>query len=108
MKKLLLLLLLPFLMVAQTIPSDASQFENLQLTNNVLDTIALRVAVQTNNGVINYNTIANFQKEKGYLSTGLLKNGLLTINSEPNKYSITAGIGVITNFDDPDNVTVQL
>jgi len=33
----------------------------------------------------------------------LIKNGLISINADPTKYNITAGIGVISNFDDPEN-----
>jgi len=43
--------------------------------------------------------------KKQLLSTGLIKNGLITINSDPTKYNITAGIGIISNFDDPENPT---
>jgi len=41
--------------------------------------------------------------KKQFLSTGLIKNGLISINADPTKYNITAGIGVISNFDDPEN-----
>ena len=108
MKKLLLLLLLPFLMVAQTIPSDASQFENLQITNNVVDATSTKVNVQDDNGVVNWRNITDFQKEKGYLSTGLLKNGLISINVDITKFNITAGIGIITNFDNPEVPTSDI
>lgn len=44
-------------------------------------------------------------KLKSYLSTGLLKNGLISINADPTKFNISAGIGIISNFDDPENPT---
>jgi hypothetical protein len=52
-KLLLLLLLLPYLAISQAIPADASQFENIQLTNNVTDNVAVKVTVQNSNGVLN-------------------------------------------------------
>jgi hypothetical protein len=103
MRKLLLL----FLFIT-TISNAQAVFDKGIKVTNVKDTTALRVAVQTNSGVINYNNIAGFQKEKGYLSTGLLKNGSLTINGDPTKYSVTAGIGIVTNFADPDNITSSI
>jgi hypothetical protein len=55
-KLLLLLLLLPFLAISQVVPADASQFENIQMTNNATDNSAAKVNVQNSLGVI--NTIA--------------------------------------------------
>ena len=48
-------------------------------------------------------TLDGSLKLKEYLSTGLLKNGLITINADPTKIDISAGIGIISNFDDPEN-----
>jgi lysophospholipase L1-like esterase len=55
-KYLILLLLLPFLAISQAVPADASQFENIQMTNNATSTTAAKVVVQEANGVL--NTIA--------------------------------------------------
>lgn len=38
---------------------------------------------------------------KQFLSTGLIKNGLITINGDNTKFNISAGVGVISNFDNP-------
>jgi hypothetical protein len=45
---------------------------------------------------------------KSYLSTGLKKNGIITINVDPTKYNISAGIGVRSNFNDPENPTSRI
>ncbi len=54
--RLLFLLLLPFLAISQVVPADASQFENIQMTNNATSATAAKVVVQEANGVL--NTIA--------------------------------------------------
>ena len=54
--RLLFLLLLPFLAISQVVPADASQFENIQMTNNATSATAAKVVVQESNGVL--NTIA--------------------------------------------------
>lgn len=55
MRKLLfLLLILPFIAVAQVVPPDATPLENIQVTNNIQSTTASRASVQENNGVLNY------------------------------------------------------
>jgi len=41
--------------------------------------------------------------KKQFLSTGLIKNGAISINADPTKYNLSAGIGIISNFDDPEN-----
>lgn len=43
-------------------------------------------------------------KNKAFLSTGLIKNGLIQTGTSTT-FNITAGIGVISNFDDPENPT---
>lgn len=78
--------------------------EGIQVTN-IQDNTALKVNVQNATGVINWKYLADFQKEKAILSTGLLKNGLISANGDPTKFNITAGIGIISNFDDPENPT---
>jgi len=40
--------------------------------------------------------------KKQFLSTGLIKNGMISINGDPTKFNITAGIGIISNFDNPE------
>jgi len=40
--------------------------------------------------------------KKQFLSTGLIKNGMTSINGDPTKFNITAGIGIISNFDNPE------
>jgi len=42
-------------------------------------------------------------QKKSYLSTGLLKNGAILANGDPTKYNISAGIGIKSNFNDPEN-----
>jgi len=49
--------------------------------------------------------LADLQGKKAFLSTGLIKNGLISANVDPTKFNITAGIGIISNFDDPENPT---
>ena len=105
MKKILFLLLLSVAMYGQ-VPADATPLENIQITNNAQDNVSTKVAVQTNDGVINWKYIADIDvKTKARLSTGLLKNGLISANGDPTKFNITSGIGIISNFDDPENPT---
>lgn len=101
MKKILLYLLL---LCSISTFAQAEFPEGIQVTN-VQDNTALKVNVQAGTGVINWRNIADFQKEKAYLSTGLLKNGAISINADPTKNDISAGIGIISNFDDPENPT---
>jgi len=61
------------------------------------------VVTQGNDGtygkyLFNLNNI----EKKQFLSTGLVKNGTVSINADPTKYNISAGIGVITNYDNPE------
>lgn len=49
--------------------------------------------------------LADLQGKKAFLSTGLIKNGLISANGDPTKFDITSGIGIISNFDDPENPT---
>jgi len=49
------------------------------------------------------NSVFDALALKSYLSTGLIKNGLISINVDPTKYDISAGIGIITNYDDPED-----
>lgn len=99
MKKILLYLLL---LCSISTFAQAEFPEGIQVTN-VQDNSALKVNVQNATGVINWKYLADFQKEKAILSTGLIKNGLISANGDPTKFNITAGIGIISNFDDPEN-----
>jgi len=61
------------------------------------------VVTQGNDGtygkyLFNLNNI----EKKQFLSTGLIKNGAISINADPTKYNISAGVGVITNYDNPE------
>jgi len=61
------------------------------------------VVTQGNDGtygkyLFNLNNI----EKKQFLSTGLIKNGAISINVDPTKYNISAGVGVITNYDNPE------
>lgn len=107
MKKILFLLLSTIAMHGQ-VPADATQLENIQITNNVQDLTADKVNVQSANGVLNWQLISDFQNNKPYFSTGLLKNGLLTINADNTKFNLSAGIGVYSDFSDPENVTSKV
>ena len=42
------------------------------------------------------------------LSTGLIKNGLISANGDPTKFNVTSGIGVVSNFDTPENPISRL
>lgn len=99
MKKILLYLLI---LCSISTFAQAEFPEGIQVTN-AQDNTALKVNVQNASGVINWKYLTDFQKEKSYLSTGLLKNGALVANGDPTKFNITAGIGIISNFDDPEN-----
>lgn len=101
MKKILLYLLL---LCSISTFAQAEFPEGIQVTN-VQDNTALKVNVQNATGVINWKYLTDFQKEKAVLSTGLIKNGLISANGDPTKFNITAGIGIISNFDDPENPT---
>jgi hypothetical protein len=73
MKKFLyLFLLLPFLAISQAVPADASQFENIQLTNNATDNAALKVSVQDANGVLNTIAKADLVEVLEYSSAAAL------------------------------------
>ena len=106
MKKLLFLLLLTTSMFGQ------AEYEKISIVDNVLSSSTAKINTQETDGQINYipatslpvSTATTLQlAKKQFLSTGLVKNGLVTINADPTKYNVSAGIGVITNFDDPEN-----
>jgi len=62
-------------------------------------------ALEADPVVYTKTSVDNALKLKSYLSTGLLKNGLVQTNADPTKFNITSGIGIISNFDDPENPT---
>lgn len=104
MKKLKLFISLWFTMFSMVVFGQA-EYEKIAITANTQDNSALKVNVQSSSNEINWKYIKDFQKEKEYLSTGLIKSGVISINSDNTKYNISAGIGIITNFDDPENPT---
>lgn len=115
MKKIILLFLLIFSVTtqAQTYPVNPTKFGKISINTNVATASTTRINSQdpiTNE--INYidavnlpvpTSVINAIKQKADLSTGLLKNGLISINVNTTKFNISAGIGIISNFDDPQN-----
>lgn len=104
MKKLKLFISLWFTMFSIVVFGQA-EYEKIAITANTQDNSALKVNVQSSSNEINWKYIKDFQKEKEYLSTGLIKSGVISINVDNTKYNVSAGIGIITNFDDPENPT---
>ena len=115
MKKILFLLLLTCAGYAQTTTGQEQDFD-YGIRNNVsqLDDNAVFITVQNSDGVQGKSTssvwakkiyVDNADVKKSFLSTGLIKNGLVQANADPTKFNITAGIGIISNFDDPENPT---
>ena len=104
MKKLKLFISLLFTMFSMVVFGQA-EYEKIAITANTQDNSALKVSVQSSSNEINWKYIKDFQKEKEYLSTGLIKSGVISINGDNTKYNVSAGIGIITNFDDPENPT---
>ena len=114
MKKHILLLFLIFtgFLQAQTYPVNPTKFGKISLNTNGVSTSTTKINTQEADGQINYidamnlpvpTSVINAIKQKADLSTGLLKNGLISINTDPTKFNISAGIGIISNFDDPEN-----
>jgi hypothetical protein len=73
------------------------------IKNNSTQTVTSSVNLVTQGADGTYGKIALNINTKGFLSTGLIKNGLISANGDPTKFNITAGIGIISNFDDPEN-----
>lgn len=113
MKNYLLSLLLIISIATQAQTYQNPTFGKLTLKTNTLSTSTARINTQdTITGQVNYinalslpvpTSVINAIKQKAYLSTGLIKNGLISANGDPTKFNITAGIGIISNFDDPEN-----
>src|SRR3972149_5327216 len=105
MKKLLYIALLFWVGIAQAQISTGSETEfDYGIKNNATQTVTdpIFVTTQGTDGTYGKVTLENLQGRKAFLSTGLIKNGLISINADPTKYNVTAGIGVITNFDNPE------
>ena len=116
MKKILFLLLFTSAMYGQIVPTGQEQDFDYGIKNTAsqLDDNAVFITVQNSDGVQGKSTssvwakkiyVDNADVKKAFLSTGLIKNGLVQANADPTKFNITAGIGVISNFDDPNNPT---
>jgi hypothetical protein len=113
MKKVLFLLLLTSASYGQAIFDKGIKITGGQSTT----TNTNKLISQEANGVLNQVNAINLPlstaaitefKTKSNLSTGLLRNGLITIDVDPTKYSITAGVGVVSNFSDPLNITTTI
>jgi len=109
MKKILLFLL-PFFAMAQN-PTNFPY----GIKNTVAPTVTTPTYFVTHeaNGIHNKTASALIAKitdldKKQSLSTGLIKNGAISINADPTKYNISAGIGVITNYDNPEIPTCTI
>jgi len=110
MKKILLFILLSISIYGQ----NPTRFPyGVQITGGQTETseTSKLVSQQPGTGTLNYvnatalplsTAMINALKTKADLSTGLIKNGLVTTNADPTKFNITAGIGIITNFDNPE------
>lgn len=114
MKKILFtLLLFTGFLHAQTYPVNPTKFGKISLNTNGVTTHTSRINSQNpTTGEVDYidavnlpvpTSVINAIKQKADLSTGLLKNGLISINADPTKFNISAGIGIISNFTDPEN-----
>jgi len=105
MKKIIFLLLL----ISTTFSYGQTTLANkLKITGNVEDITATKVAVQTNEGLINWRDVLDIRGNGTILSTGLIKNGLISANGDPTKFNVTSGIGVVSNFDTPENPISRL
>jgi len=113
MKKILLFLLLSIAGYGQIVPTGQEQDFDYGIRNTVsqLDDNAAFITVQDATGVQGKSTssvwakkiyVDNADVKKSFLSTGLIKNGLVQTNADPTKFNITAGIGIISNFDNPE------
>lgn len=111
-KHILILLFLTSFLQAQTYPVNPTKFGKISLNTNSVSTSTTKINTQESDGQINYidavnlpipTSVLNVIKQKADLSTGLIKNGLISINADPTKFNVSAGIGIISNFDDPEN-----
>jgi len=109
MKKILFLLLCTVSMYGQVSTGQEQEFD-YGIKNNSTQTVTTPTYLGTVGADGTYGKIllADLQGKKSFLSTGLIKNGLISTNVDPTKFNITAGIGIISNFDDPENPTSTL
>jgi hypothetical protein len=106
-KTLLLLLLLPFLSIGQVSNGTETEFEALKITNSQTVVSPVYLGVVGTDGTIAKNlTVLTDITKKAYLSTGLVRNGLISINADPTKYNVASGVGIVADFTNPDNPTV--
>ena len=106
MKKILFLLLCTVSMYGQVSTGQEQEFD-YGIKNNSTQTVTTPTYLGTVGADGTYGKIllSDLQGKKAFLSTGLIKNGLISANGDPTKFNITAGIGIISNFDDPENPT---
>lgn len=107
MKKILFLLLCTVSMYGQVSNGGEQEFD-YGIKNNSTQTVTSSVNLVTQGADGTYGKIALNINTKSFLSTGLIKNGTISINADPTKFNITAGIGIISNFDVPENPTSTL
>jgi hypothetical protein len=111
MKHFKLLLLIVCTLLASCVSHAQAEFEKILLTENPKKANATRVMVQDSLtgelGWVVKNTL-NQADRKGLLSTGLIKNGTISINVDNTKYNVSAGVGVVSNFDNPESPTSQI
>lgn len=105
MKKILFLLLLITSSIYAQSPTGQEQEFDYGIRNNAAQIVTSTDTLVTHgtSGTYGKITFKNLTNRKAYLSTGLLKNGALLANVDLTKFDITAGIGIISNFDDPEN-----
>jgi len=97
------MLLVQFFAFSQTIPPDATQLENIQITNNTTSTTATKMVVQENNGVL--NTMSMMSQDNIFVVKNVLYNP--TVN---NSLSYTAGlVNALPSFTvaDINNVIIE-
>ena len=96
MKKYLLLLLFTSIVFSQ----NPTRFPyGINLTNSP-DYSAGKVIVKSDNNNLSYQLLSQFMLEKGYMSTGLLQSGELSVNADPTKFDISASVCVFTDYTD--------
>lgn len=112
MKNLKLILLLCFsifsTIVFPQVSTGQEQEFDYGIRNNSSQTILGNPAYIVTQGVDGTYGKSTMFTNKSFLSTGLLKNGTISINVDNTKYDISAGVGVISNFDNPENPTSQI
>jgi len=100
MKKLLLLLLLSTSIFAQTTGQEQEFDYGIKNNASLPDYSASKVVVENADKVYSYQLLSQFMLEKGYMSTGLLQSGELSVNADPTKFDISASVCVFTDYTD--------